>query len=422
MVLVGRNEQADEIDGVLGENVLVDGVDAAILDAEVGGAPQPRAAAPAEGREQRVERGQRLQLLHLERRADDGGEIADLLGHEEIVPHEALDAAQAAFAPIAEAFGHQLLHIEGEPLLRPLGEEVQLAANRPQKALAATEAPIFLRREHAGLDEFGLGLVGIEMLGEPVQRMQVAQAAFAVLDIRLDQIARGAGASVAGVLLGELSLDERPRVALEHLLAEAMLEIGVERLVAEDEPRVEQRGADGHVGVAQPHALVDGARRVADLEAEIPQQIEHIFGDALAPCRLLVGKQEEEIDVGARREQAAPIAALRHHCHPLGGRGIVGAIDVGGGEVVGELDEGVLEGREAFGAGPAVAILLELPLGRCVGLIDELAQPLDQSLAQRVVLPGISMGKPRGFLAQDIEVEIGGFCECRLVHGRRGVI
>ena len=68
------------------------------------------------------------------------------------------------------------------------------------------------------------------MLGEPVQGMQVAQAAFAVLDIRLDQISRGAGASMAGVLLSELGLDERPRIALEHLLAEAMLEIGVKRL------------------------------------------------------------------------------------------------------------------------------------------------------------------------------------------------
>ena len=161
---------------------------------------------------------------------------------------------------------------------------------------------------------------------------------------------------------------------------------------------------------------------MADLEAEIPEQIEHVLGDALAPGGLLVGKQEQEIDVGARREQAAPIAALRHYRHTLGGRGIVGAVDVGGGEVVGELDEGVLEGREPLGTGPAVAIPLELALGRCVSLADEQSQPLDQGLAQRVVLPGISMGKLRGFLAQDIEVEIGGFGECRLVHGRRDVI
>ena len=166
------------------------------------------------------------------------------------------------------------------------------------------------------------------MLGEPVQRVQIAQAAFAVLDVGLDQIARGAGARVADVLLGELRLDERPRVALEHFLAEAVLEIGIERLVAQDQPRIEQRGADGHVGMAEAHALVDVARGVADLEAEIPQQIEHVFGDALAPGGLLVGQQKQEIDVGARREQAAAVAALGHDRHALGGRRIVGRIDV----------------------------------------------------------------------------------------------
>ena len=38
LLLVGKGEQADEVDRVLGEDVLVDGVDAAVLDAEVGGA------------------------------------------------------------------------------------------------------------------------------------------------------------------------------------------------------------------------------------------------------------------------------------------------------------------------------------------------------------------------------------------------
>ena len=72
------------------------------------------------------------------------GEIADLLSHQEIVPHEPLHARSgAAVAPVGEALGQQLLQIEADPLLRPLGEEVQLAAHRLQEALAATEAAIF---------------------------------------------------------------------------------------------------------------------------------------------------------------------------------------------------------------------------------------------------------------------------------------
>jgi len=90
-------------------------------------------------------------------------------------------------------------------------------------------------------------------------------------------------------------------------------------LIAEDQARIEQRRADGHVGARQPYALIDGARGVADLEAEIPEQIEHVFGDALAPGGLLVGKQEQEIDVGARCQHAAPVASLSDDGHVLGG-------------------------------------------------------------------------------------------------------
>ena len=39
LMLVGDCEQADEVDRILGEGVLVHGVDAPVLDAEIGGAP-----------------------------------------------------------------------------------------------------------------------------------------------------------------------------------------------------------------------------------------------------------------------------------------------------------------------------------------------------------------------------------------------
>src|SRR4026207_19299 len=128
------------------------------------------------------------------------------------------------------------VHPDPQPLLRPVCQEMQMTAHRPEEALAATEAAIFVRRENARLDKFGLGFVGIKMLGEPVQGVQVAQAAFAVFDVRLDEIARGAGAGMPGILLGELGLDERPRITFEHFFAEPVMEIGIERLIAEKQP------------------------------------------------------------------------------------------------------------------------------------------------------------------------------------------
>ncbi len=208
-------------------------------------------------------------------------------------------------------------------------------------------------------------------------------------------------------------------LTLEHLFAEAVLKLGIERLVAQDQARVEQRGANGHVRVAETHALVDVARGMADLEAQIPQQIEHVLGDALAPGGLLVGKQEQKIDVGAGREKTAPVAALRHDGHALGRRGVVGGIDVGGGEVVSELDQSVLEGREALGAGSAVAILFKLTFGGRPRLLDQTAEALDQRHAERGILPGIGAGKLRGLVTQEVEIEIGRLSRGGLVHGGR---
>src|SRR5690349_2271580 len=66
---------------------------------------------------------------------------------------------------------------------------------------------------------------------------------------------------------------------------------------------------------------------MTDLEAGIPQEIEQELDQALAPRRLLVGQEEQEIDVGARRQRAAPIAADRNHRDALRRRRVVRLVD-----------------------------------------------------------------------------------------------
>ena len=64
------------------------------------------------------------------------------------------------------------------------------------------------------------GLVdAIEILGDPEQRVQVAQPALALLDVGLDDVARIAHALMALVALGELGLDEVAAVAGQEFLA-----------------------------------------------------------------------------------------------------------------------------------------------------------------------------------------------------------
>ena len=69
----------------------------------------------------------------LDRRAEDARQIADALGDEEIMLHQPFDAAGAGMVGIADAPRQLRLQIEGQPLLCPAGQEMQMAAQRPQK-------------------------------------------------------------------------------------------------------------------------------------------------------------------------------------------------------------------------------------------------------------------------------------------------
>ena len=197
-------------------------------------APAARRAQP---RDHAAEHRRRLGLTFLETGAEDGGEIADMLGGQEVVLHEALDVLQSRMLGVTEPHRDIALDVERQALLGAAGEEMHVAADRPQKVLAAAEHVVFVAVEHLAIDQF-LGLAhAIDVLGDPEQRVQVAQSALAVLDVGLDQIARLPGAAMALFALGELGGDEVRGAALHHLFFEARCQLAVERGVAEQMPR-----------------------------------------------------------------------------------------------------------------------------------------------------------------------------------------
>ena len=261
---------------------------------------------------------------------------------------------------VAEPHRDLALDVERQPLLGAAGEEVHVAADRPQEVLAAAEQLELLGVEHAALGQLLDVADAVDVLGDPEQRVQVAQPALAVLDVGLDQIARLAGAAVALLALGELGGDEFRRGALHDGLVEARHQLVEQLAVAEQEARFQQRGADRHVRLGLADALVDRARGVTDLEAEIPQAIEDRLGDRLAPRGLLVGQQEQQIDVGARRHQAAAVAAGRDDRHALGFGRILRRIEMTADELEQDADDVVLHRgtaarRSAGPGGPAAA-------------------------------------------------------------------
>ena len=160
-------------------------------------------------------------VLFLERGAQDPGQVADILGDQEIVLHETLDAARAGSVGVVEAARQVRLHVEREPLLGPPGEVVQVAADGPEKAVRLDEAPALGGGQHAAFDQLADLVDAIEVLGEPEQGVQVAQAALAFLQVGLDHVARIAEALVALVALGELALDEVRGALGDDVLLEA---------------------------------------------------------------------------------------------------------------------------------------------------------------------------------------------------------
>ena len=307
---------------------------------------------------------------------------------------------------VAEPHRDLALDVERQPLLGAAGEEMHVAADRPQEVLAAAEQLELLGVEHAALGQFLDVAHAIDVLGDPEQRVQIAQAALAVLDVGLDQIARLAGAAVARLALGELGGDEFGAGALHHRLVEPRHQLVEQLAVAEQEARFEQRGADRHVRLGLADALVDRARGVADLEAEIPQAIEDHLGDRLAPRGLLVGQHEQQIDVGARRHQAAAVAAGRDDRHALRFGRVLRRIEMAADELVEDADDRVLHQAQPLGAAPALAVLQQQALGVVAPGGERALQRLGDGAAQRLLVAAmllrerVELGHERALVEQ----------------------
>jgi hypothetical protein len=380
--LGSQPEQPDEIDRRVVEDIVVDRVDAAGIEAELRMVPDAAAKASGQAAQQAAQRRRLLHLAGFQHGAEDAREVADILGDEEIVLHEAFDVLEPAVRCVAEPLGQFRLLVEGQPVAALGRHEVQMAAHRPQKILALEEAGKLASGEQAHFRQFGMGLGAVDVFGDPEQRVEVAQAPLAVLDVGLDEIARFARPAVALVALGKLVGDERLRIPVHHLLVETDLQLVEQRPVAAHEARLDQRGQDRVVGSGHADRVVDAPRGMAHLEAEIPQHVEDPFDQALGPCGLLVGQQKQQVGVGARGQRAAAVAADGHQRQALGRGRVVGRIDVADGEVVERPDELVLVGRQTLGATAAAAVGHQLLLGAAARSLHGILQEAQQRRAE----------------------------------------
>ena len=147
---------------------------------------------------------------------------------------------------------------------------------------------------------------------------------------------------------------------------------------------------------------------MADLQPHVPQAIENGFGDRLAPGGLLVGKQEQQIDVGLRRHQAAAVAAGGDDRHPLGVGRDQALVEMPRRRLEQQADDGVVQVAQPLGAAAAVPVLQQLRLGRGAPLGEFALEELGDRGAKRVVAALELCGKriDLGADARGIEVRL----------------
>ena len=198
---------------------------------------------------------------------------------------------------------------------------------------------------------------------------------------------------MALLALGELGGDEFAGGVAHHLVVEAGDELVEQRAVAEQEARLQDGGADGHVRLGLADAFVDRAGGVADFQAGVPQAIEDALGDLLAPGGLLVGQHEQQIDVGAGRLQPAAVAAGGDHRHALGLGGVIRRVEMLARELEQQADDGVFHLAQPFGAAAAVAVLQQQLLGLGAALDQRGFEPLRHGRAQLLLAAGMVLGE-----------------------------
>ena len=132
---------------------------------------------------------------------------------------------------------------------------------------------------------------------------------------------------------------------------------------------------------------------MADLLPHVPEAIEQRLGDRLPPGGLLVGQHEQQIDVGARRQQPAAVAAGGDHRHALGLGMDLRRIERVDGELEQDADDFVLGLAQPLGATPPMAVLEQQFLSARPRLRQRRLEAARDGGAQFTLAAGMGFGK-----------------------------
>ena len=156
-------------------------------------------------------------------------------------------------------------------------------------------------------------------LGNPQDRLQVAQSARTFLDVGLEVVQRVVILEMALLLLQRLLRVEGLDVERR---CEPLAEFADELARPGDAPVLEQAGAYGDIVGHFGLAFGDGARRMRRIQADVPQGGQETL-EGRRGCRARhagVRQQHQHVDIGKRVELGTAVAADRDQCATVGQR------------------------------------------------------------------------------------------------------
>ena len=207
-------------------------------------------------------------------------------------------------------FGQFGLIVEQNAVFAPAGEVVQADAQGLQQVLVARNGGRFLRGDQFCCGELAPGFAEAAGTGDPQYGLQIAQAAGTFLDVRFEVVVGVEKARVALFLFFHLGQVEGAPV---QVLGERLAHFNEQRHAAGDVAGFQQIGLHGHVR-RFGHAVAYGAHTVTDLHADVPQLADQILQALLQFFIGLLRQQDEQVDVGFRKEFGAPVTAHRNQC------------------------------------------------------------------------------------------------------------
>ncbi len=170
-------------------------------------APDAKALVERSRRDVGLGRKALLQVLQ-----NDGVELRHALRRLVVALHHRFACAPVRAVAIAELRGERGLHVEHQAVLAAAGEVVEPNAHVLQQRFALRELPRFIPLDQALRDQVAPAPAEARGERDPLDHLQVAQAAGSFLEVRLQRVGRVLVLGVALLLLEFLCLEERRRV------------------------------------------------------------------------------------------------------------------------------------------------------------------------------------------------------------------